>query len=101
MYVKRCVEILFKICFLLVLKYVIIQECGDVPTVIKGSVTLLEEHNTTFSALANVICDTGYNASIGILQCLETGQWQTTKCHLLGKFSRIILSFCITIVILY
>ncbi|XP_060560466.1 sushi, von Willebrand factor type A, EGF and pentraxin domain-containing protein 1-like [Ruditapes philippinarum] len=57
--------------------------CGDVPTVIKGSVTLLEEHNTTYSALANVSCHTGYNASIGIIQCLETGQWQTTECQLL------------------
>jgi hypothetical protein len=72
-----------------------------VPTVIKGSVTLLEENNTTYSALANVSCDTGYNASIGIIQCLETGQWQTTECQLLGKFSLIILSFCITIVIRY
>ncbi|XP_060580506.1 uncharacterized protein LOC132737264 [Ruditapes philippinarum] len=57
--------------------------CGDVPTVIKGSVTLLEENNTTYKARANVSCHTGYNASIGIIQCLETGQWQATECQLL------------------
>ncbi|XP_060580503.1 sushi, von Willebrand factor type A, EGF and pentraxin domain-containing protein 1-like [Ruditapes philippinarum] len=61
-----------------------IVDCGKVPVVTKGTVTLLEVNNTTYSALANVSCETGYNASIGIIQCLETGLWETTECQILG-----------------
>ncbi|XP_060560780.1 sushi, von Willebrand factor type A, EGF and pentraxin domain-containing protein 1-like [Ruditapes philippinarum] len=60
-----------------------IVDCGEVPVVTKGTITLLEENNTTYTALANVSCETGYNLSKGIIQCLETGLWEITGCQIL------------------
>ncbi|XP_053398252.1 sushi, von Willebrand factor type A, EGF and pentraxin domain-containing protein 1-like [Mercenaria mercenaria] len=59
-----------------------IIDCNDVPDIIKGTVTLVEDSNTNYGALANVTCEDGYNASSETIQCLDTGKWDTTTCEI-------------------
>ena len=58
--------------------------CGDVPSISDGSIALQENGNKSYGALANVICDTGYNATSVTIQCLDTGKWQDTSCNIVG-----------------
>jgi hypothetical protein len=61
-------------------------DCGNVPSVLNGRIELNEDGNTSYGALAEVICDTGYNKSRDIIECHNTGEWDKPTCDLKGKF---------------
>ncbi|XP_053398283.1 neurogenic locus Notch protein-like [Mercenaria mercenaria] len=60
-----------------------VVDCKNVPDVPQGTAVLFEEGNTTYGAYAAVICETGYNASMGTIQCLEAGRWENSTCDLI------------------
>jgi hypothetical protein len=57
-----------------------------VPDVLNGIVALQESENTTYGKQAEVICNSGYNATSETILCLETGKWETPQCEILGNF---------------
>ncbi|XP_053404098.1 sushi, von Willebrand factor type A, EGF and pentraxin domain-containing protein 1-like [Mercenaria mercenaria] len=50
-------------------------DCGQIPTIENGRLYLLDNSNSSFGAVANVTCDTGYVANTPNVSCLETGFW--------------------------
>ncbi|XP_060560945.1 sushi, von Willebrand factor type A, EGF and pentraxin domain-containing protein 1-like isoform X3 [Ruditapes philippinarum] len=54
-----------------------ITDCGSPANVTNGAVTFT---TTTFGSSASIICDTGYNASLSTISCLDTGSWETATC---------------------
>ncbi|XP_053403087.1 uncharacterized protein LOC128558234 [Mercenaria mercenaria] len=49
--------------------------CGQVPVIANGRILPLDSSNTSFGAIANVTCDTGYVANTPNITCLENGYW--------------------------
>lgn len=62
-------------------------DCGSPIAINNGSITLHVANTSTYGAFANVSCDTGYNASIEVVTCLETGTWEAASCLLKGRKS--------------
>ncbi|XP_060560575.1 sushi, von Willebrand factor type A, EGF and pentraxin domain-containing protein 1-like [Ruditapes philippinarum] len=58
-------------------------DCSVAPKVSNGNVALLKEENTTYGALAEITCETGYNFSVSTIQCRDTGFWDTATCDLI------------------
>jgi hypothetical protein len=65
--------------------FLTIKDCGDPPTVHHGTVTLIDNFNTSYKAEATLVCEKGYQASSGRLLCDETGYWESIACTLIGK----------------
>jgi hypothetical protein len=70
---------------IIVLKFNNNLDCSVAPKVSNGNVALLEEENTTYGALAEITCETGYNFSVPTIQCRDTGIWDTATCDLIGN----------------
>jgi hypothetical protein len=58
--------------------------CEPSPTIENGEITLQEEGNHSFGAIARIDCNTGYTASITAIQCRENGTWDTTICSIIS-----------------
>jgi hypothetical protein len=61
-------------------------DCGNVSVISNGDITLIDEGNTTYGALAEVACNTGYNKTINIIECHDTGEWDVPACYLIGLY---------------
>ena len=72
------------------------SDCGSLPTLAHGQITLDETDMSTFNSSATQVCDTGYAASSqdSKIHCLETGQWPdpTVNCTRVGESKD---SFCV------
>jgi hypothetical protein len=62
----------------------IIKDCEPVPVIANGQITLTQDGNTAYGAIANVSCSIGYNATVDVIQCLYTGEWDNATCNLIG-----------------
>lgn len=60
-------------------------DCGSVPTVLHGNVTLNNPLNTTYGAEATVSCDPGYNTTLSTLICKANAAWDVPTCTVIGK----------------
>ena len=60
--------------------------CEPVPIISDGSIALQDNGNNSYGALANVTCNTGYNASLDSIECLDTGEWENTSCDIVGMY---------------
>ncbi|XP_060560678.1 sushi, von Willebrand factor type A, EGF and pentraxin domain-containing protein 1-like [Ruditapes philippinarum] len=58
-------------------------DCGDVPTISNGTIYLKEVGNTTYGAIAEVVCENGYNETLDIIECRNTGEWDAVECYLI------------------
>ncbi|XP_053387177.1 fibrillin-2-like [Mercenaria mercenaria] len=58
-----------------------IIDCKSVPDITMATVTLTEDGNTRYGAVAYVACENGYNNSLEIIRCLETGSWEIPICE--------------------
>ncbi|KAH3691027.1 hypothetical protein DPMN_191513 [Dreissena polymorpha] len=56
------------------------QDCGFPPDIPNGIITLFDESNTTYGALAKVNCTPGYEHTQHIIQCATSG-WENTSCE--------------------
>ena len=63
----------------------IFTDCGNLSVISDGSITLQENGNSSFGALADVTCNMGYNAALDIIECLESGIWENTSCDIVGN----------------
>ncbi|XP_053397667.1 natural killer cells antigen CD94-like [Mercenaria mercenaria] len=59
---------------------VCLLDCGTLPAITNGNITLDDSTNTTVGATATVDCDVGYNPTTTIMTCLDTGQWESADC---------------------
>jgi hypothetical protein len=59
-------------------------DCGDVPVINDGNIILQEDGNNSYGALAEVTCNTGYNATLNTIVCLDTGEWENITCNIIG-----------------
>jgi len=64
----------------------LLKDCRDLRFIPNGNLTLVSEFNTTYGAVADVICDAGYDASELIVLCLENGTWATATCDPKGSY---------------
>ena len=65
--------------------YIKILECVSLPRIKNGKLTLKKAGQTQIGATAVVSCDKGYNKTISIITCLDTGHWQNASCNIVGK----------------
>jgi len=65
--------------------YILLLDCGTLPTLDNGAYVLVGPSNTTYGAPASVQCNTGYNSSIDAITCTENGTWSTTLCLAVGE----------------
>ncbi|KAH3878461.1 hypothetical protein DPMN_002355 [Dreissena polymorpha] len=56
------------------------QDCGFPPDIPNGIITLFDESNTTYGALAKGNCTSGYEHTQHIIQCATSG-WENTSCE--------------------
>ncbi|XP_053387176.1 E-selectin-like [Mercenaria mercenaria] len=59
------------------------DDCSILSDIPNGTVTLLEDGNTTYGALANVSCEIGYNATVDIIKCTKAGMWEISTCEII------------------
>ena len=45
----------------------------------------IEANDTTYGAVGDVICDHGYNGTVGSVTCLSNGAWSPASCIPLGN----------------
>ena len=64
-----------------------IIDCGPVPSLDNGAFILYNVSNTTYGAAAEVVCNTGHNASDANITCMEHGLWSNVTCEPVGKKS--------------
>ena len=64
-----------------------ILDCGNVPQIDFGTLTLEDPANSTYGAAASVNCDIGFVTLNGTVFCLDTGQWDNATCSAKGKFA--------------
>ncbi|XP_053400559.1 sushi, von Willebrand factor type A, EGF and pentraxin domain-containing protein 1-like [Mercenaria mercenaria] len=55
-------------------------DCGSVPVIVLGKITLVDLNNATYGASANITCDTGYTANVSAVSCQSSGVWETAIC---------------------
>ena len=70
----------------LVTMFDLLSDCGDLRIIPNGNLTLVSESNTTYGAVADVTCDTGYTPSEPDVRCLENATWSSADCSA-GKLS--------------
>ncbi|XP_045162277.2 uncharacterized protein LOC123527074 isoform X2 [Mercenaria mercenaria] len=58
-----------------------LADCGTVPDVVHGIVTLNNDNNTTFAATASVVCEKGYQPAKVSITCQASGMWETPLCE--------------------
>ncbi|XP_060554933.1 sushi, von Willebrand factor type A, EGF and pentraxin domain-containing protein 1-like isoform X2 [Ruditapes philippinarum] len=58
------------------------MDCGTPNNIHHGTISLVEDGNSGYGALANVVCDKGYESADKTVSCLDTGLWNTTECNL-------------------
>ncbi|XP_053396473.1 uncharacterized protein LOC123551041 isoform X2 [Mercenaria mercenaria] len=58
-----------------------IPDCGNPPNIPYGSITLLEDGNTTYNSTARVTCQEGYKAKKQMVTCKERGRWESSSCE--------------------
>lgn len=61
------------------------SDCGALPYLSNGHLTLHQPGNTTYEAIAKVSCSVGYVASSSEIICMLDGTWVTTSCFIVGK----------------
>jgi hypothetical protein len=59
-------------------------DCGDVPFINDGNILLQEGGNSSYGALAEVTCNTGYKATLNTIVCQDTGEWNNITCNIIG-----------------
>ncbi|XP_060554931.1 sushi, von Willebrand factor type A, EGF and pentraxin domain-containing protein 1-like isoform X2 [Ruditapes philippinarum] len=57
-----------------------VNDCGNISTILHGKIVLKDKANTTFGAMATVICDKGYESVRNNITCLDNGQWSSALC---------------------
>ncbi|XP_045195596.2 uncharacterized protein LOC123551036 [Mercenaria mercenaria] len=60
-------------------------DCGNVPRIANGMVTLVDNQNTKYGALANVTCSEGFESDSNNITCLVSGQWSQILCTSKGE----------------
>ncbi|XP_060561246.1 adhesion G protein-coupled receptor L4-like [Ruditapes philippinarum] len=58
-------------------------DCSAAPKVANGNVALLGDGKTTYDAIAEITCETGYKSSVQTIQCRDTGVWDIATCDLI------------------
>jgi hypothetical protein len=89
---------LFRPCLKCNLSWVIFEDCEAVPIIDNGQISLTQDGNTTYGAIANVSCSTGYNATVDTILCLETGKWDNATCNSIGKLIHLYVKETLTYV---
>jgi len=62
----------------------LLKDCRDLRIIPNGNLTLVSEPNTTYGAVADVTCDTGYTPSEPDVRCLENATWSSAVCSANG-----------------
>ncbi|XP_053389035.1 uncharacterized protein LOC128552063 isoform X2 [Mercenaria mercenaria] len=65
-----------------------LADCGTVPDVVNGNVTLNKDNNTTFAATASVACEEGYQPAKVSITCQASGKWETPLCETVAQLSQ-------------
>jgi hypothetical protein len=67
---------------------IIVLDCGSIPNLDNGKLTLTTAGKTQKGATARVSCNKGYTKTDDIITCLNTGKWQNTSCDIVGKIKK-------------
>ena len=62
----------------------LVSDCGLPKPMQKENISLRETTNTSYGAMADVSCNTGYEPSTPQITCTTSGLWENASCHAIG-----------------
>ena len=75
----------------------LVSECDLPKSMPNGNISLRDPKNTSYGAIADVSCNTGYEPTTPQITCTTSGTWENASCNARGMFYYF-FSICFTMI---